>query len=114
MKMQPGRSAEEAQCIEVCVNCHAQCLETAVVYCLQEGGEHARQSHMRLMLDCAAMCSSAADFGLRASPYFKSVCAVCAQICDDCAESCRALGEGMKACADTCQECAQACRRHSA
>ncbi len=112
LQLQPGRPDIETRCIEACLACHAHCLETSVVYCLKQGGAHAQQEHIRLMLDCAAICRDTADFGLRASPYFKSVCALCARVCDDCAESCRALGDTRKGCADMCAQCAELCRQH--
>lgn len=114
MELPSALSAENKQCIEACLLCHAHCLQTAVDHCLRMGGRHAEQAHIRLMLDCADMCRSTADFGLRGSPYFMSLCRTCADICTECSNSCKALGEGMETCAAACQECATACRRHGA
>ena len=38
-------------------DCHIQCLSMAMTHCLEMGGEHSRPQHLRLMMDCAAMCA---------------------------------------------------------
>ncbi|WP_371830931.1 four-helix bundle copper-binding protein [Ochrobactrum teleogrylli] len=43
------------------------------------------------------------------SPIHNELCRLCARICDDCAESCRAL-DGMEECVAACQRCAASCR----
>ncbi|HEX7966113.1 MAG TPA: four-helix bundle copper-binding protein [Gammaproteobacteria bacterium] len=96
--------------VEVANRCRDVCLGTAVNYCLREGGEHAEQAHLRLMLDCAEICRTAGTFMLVDSPYHQDVCAVCAEICDDCARECEDM-EGMEACAQACRDCAESCRQ---
>lgn len=53
------------ECIDNCLECQGICLET-VMYCLQKGGAHADAAHIRLVLDCADICRTSADFLLRA------------------------------------------------
>ena len=67
------------ECIDNCSNCHAACLET-VVYCLQKGGHHAEEGHVRLLLDCAEICQTSANFMLRNSPLHAITCAACSAL----------------------------------
>ncbi|MEX0750465.1 MAG: four-helix bundle copper-binding protein [Dehalococcoidia bacterium] len=98
-------------CIDWCARCHDICLQT-VNYCLGMGGEHASQDHIRLLLDCAQICRTSADFMLRESSVHGATCAACAAVCDRCAEDCERFegDEIMQACAETCRGCAEACR----
>ena len=102
---------EMRQCIEDCLDCHRICLET-VTHCLQRGGEHAESEHIRLLLDCAQICQTSADFMLRASPFHTRTCGICAEICRQCAEECARLGADdstMQQCADLCRRCVESC-----
>ena len=111
MQQQP-MSSEMQQCIQECLNCHSTCLAT-VPYCLEMGGEHARAAHIGLLLDCAEICQTSANFMLRGSPFHTRTCGVCAEVCERCAQDCDRFGEDaqMKACADACRRCADSCRR---
>jgi hypothetical protein len=100
-------------CIDACTDCSAICWQTAA-HCLEKGGEHAQAQHIRLLLDCAAICRTSAEFMLRGSDLHDQTCAVCAEICDRCAESCEAMADRdqqMMACAEACRRCAEMCRR---
>lgn len=99
------------RCIEHCQSCHATCVET-VAYCLQQGGRHTEASHVRLMLDCAEICQTSANFMLRGSDLHTRTCGVCAEVCERCAEDCERMGDDarMKACAEMCRRCAASCR----
>jgi hypothetical protein len=105
---------EMLQCMRECLNCHAICLRTAM-HCLEQGGKHAEAAHIRLLLDCADICQTSANFLMRGSDLHPRTCAVCAEVCRRCAEECGRFGEDaqMKACADTCHACAESCRRMS-
>ncbi|HWG90609.1 MAG TPA: four-helix bundle copper-binding protein [Candidatus Thermoplasmatota archaeon] len=98
-------------CIEACTTCHQVCLET-VQYCLQKGGEHASPEHLRLLLDCAEICETSANFMIRGSDHHGVTCGACAEVCVACAESCEALGddEQMRRCAEACRTCADSCQ----
>lgn len=109
-------SAEMRECIENCTNCHAICLET-VTHCLQMGGKHAEAGHIRLLLDCAQICATSADFMLRSSDLHQFTCGVCAEACERCAAACEEIGgddELMRRCAEMCRRCAESCRRMAA
>ena len=104
-------SEEMLHCIEVCSDCHKACLQT-VPYCLQMGGHHAEPNHIRLMMDCAEICQTSANFMLRGSPFHPLTCGACAEVCRACAELCRSLGdddEHMSHCAEVCDHCADHC-----
>ena len=106
-------SQDMQQCIEHCTRCHQVCLQT-IQHCLGMGGMHAEQSHIRLLADCAQICSINADFMLRDSPLHARTCAICAEVCQHCAADCDRFGGGdpqMKLCADTCRHCAESCRK---
>jgi hypothetical protein len=104
---------EMLHCIEVCSDCHKACLQT-VPYCLQMGGHHAEPNHIRLMMDCAEICQTSANFMLRGSERHQLTCRVCADICRACAEGCERMGsddEMMQQCAEECRRCQQSCER---
>jgi hypothetical protein len=106
-----GHKENMQACIDECVECHRVCTET-VNHCLTKGGRHAEAAHIRLLLDCAEICSTSADFMLRGSEQHRSTCATCAEVCQRCAESCEALEDDdmMRRCAETCRRCAESCR----
>ncbi|HEU5102906.1 MAG TPA: four-helix bundle copper-binding protein [Roseiflexaceae bacterium] len=71
------------QCIQECTNCHSICLAT-VPHCLEMGGAHASPAHIGLLLDCAEICQTSANFMLRGSALHTHTCGVCADICERC------------------------------
>ena len=98
------------ECIDECVRCHEVCLST-VPYCLELGGQHARETHITLLLDCADICQTSADFMLRGSNEHARICAACAAIFQRCAEDCDQFtgDDVMHACAEACRRCADSC-----
>jgi hypothetical protein len=105
-------SQQMRECIQRCTDCHNVCTET-ITYCLEQGGAYAALDLVRLLQDCAQLCTTSADSMLRASSFSGPVCGLCAIVCDACAEACDQFGDDpqMKACADTCRRCAECCRR---
>jgi hypothetical protein len=105
-------SREMHDCTENCLNCHSICLAT-VNHCLGMGGAHATSAHITLMLDCAEMCQTSANFMLRNSALHERTCGICAEICTLCAGDCERIDPNdsqMRACAEMCRQCAQSCR----
>jgi hypothetical protein len=98
-------------CIVLCGECHEVCLRT-VSHCLEKGGKHAARDHIRLLLDCAEICQTSANFMLRASDLHAVTCGACAEVCEQCAEDCRRLADddAMRHCAEICERCAELCR----
>ena len=105
--------AEMQQCLENCQRCHRVCLGTLATHCLETGGKHIEPQHLKLMLDCAQICATGADFLLRKSTLHAYVCAASATICAACAKSCEEAG-GMDECAEACHTCAESCRKMGA
>jgi hypothetical protein len=102
-------SRQKQACIEACLACHKTCLGMAMTHCLDEGGEHIRPQHFRLMIDCAAICATAADLIMHKSQFHRQMCALCAEICETCAADCERL-DGMEECVTACRSCAAQCR----
>ena len=105
--------AEMQRCIQLCHDCHARCI-SMINHCLTLGGRYADSAHIRLLMDCAQMCSITADFMARASSFHDRTCHLCAELCRSCAESCtRVAGDDQtaKQCAELCLRCAESCDR---
>jgi uncharacterized integral membrane protein len=96
-------------CIEACSHCHQVCLQTALGHCLNTGGIHLEAEHFRLMISCAEICQTSANFQLSHSVFHPRVCEICAVICEACAVSCEKIG-GMDECVKACRDCAESCR----
>ena len=105
-------SAEMSACIQACLDCYRHCQHTALTHCLEMGGEHVEPDHFRLMMDCAEICDTSADFLLRGSERHPETCRICGDICKRCAEECMRLAgndDAMLRCADFCVACAESC-----
>ena len=94
--------------IQALQHCHATCSSMAMTHCLEMGGEHARPQHLRLMLDCAALCAFTADALGRKSQFHNRFAQLCAEVCETCEQDCAALGQ-MEACVQACRDCARLC-----
>lgn len=105
-------SQEMQQCIQNCLDCHVICLNT-IAYCHKLGGQHAEAAHIALMLDCAEICQTSANFMLRSSALHMRTCGVCAEVCDMCAMVCQRFANDaqMQTCAEICRRCAESCRQ---
>lgn len=101
--------AKQTECIAACLDCYRTCTQMASNHCLERGGAHVEPKHFRTMLGCAELCRTAAHVMMLKSPIHNELCRLCARICDDCAESCRAL-DGMEECVAACERCAASCR----
>jgi hypothetical protein len=85
-----------------------------IPHCLETGGPHAAWEHITLLLDCADICRTAADYMLRGSSRHVGVCEVCAQVCDECASDCARISpddEEMRRCGEICRKCNEVCRQ---
>lgn len=106
-------NAEMQDCMDACHQCHMTCLSMAMNHCLEVGGRHAEPRHIKIMLDCAQICSVAMDFMARGSEHHRHICRECAEICRACAASCEGL-DGMEDCVQACIRCAEACDKMAA
>lgn len=103
---------EMQTCIDNCRSCHQACVET-MYYCLSKGGDHANPNHIGLLLDCAQICETSADFMSRNSELHAEVCGICAEICERCADDCNTMAESdeqMAACEQECRKCMESCQ----
>lgn len=100
------------ECIEECLNCHAVCTMT-LQHCIASGGDITEVNLVGLLLDCAELCQTSANYMLRGSPYHVITCAAAAELCRACEEACRAVSndEQLTHCADVCAACADVCDR---
>jgi len=91
--------------------CRDVCQTTFFSHCLESGGDHLNPSHVKIMLDCIAICQVTADSLRRSSPMHAYICKLTALVCDQCAKSCEAVGGmEMQNCAKVCRDCAASCR----
>lgn len=101
------------QCIQNCLDCQRVCLQEVMNHCLEMGGKHTEPKHFRLMINCAEICQTSANFMLSGSEHHKLTCSICAQVCEACAQSCEQVGE-MDECVQICHRCAESCWQMSA
>ena len=112
---EPHMNEEMTRCIQLCQDCHTLCNQM-IGHCMKLGGRHATPDHIRLLMDCAQMCATNADFMARESLLHDRLCGLCAELCRLCADSCRqAAGDDqlMKQCIDLCRRCAGSCEQMS-
>ena len=107
--MSHHESSSLDNCIKTCLECYQICLSTAMNHCLEMGGKHVEPSHFRLMINCAQICKTAAEFMLSSSSLHAKVCAVCSEICKACADDCKKVGD-MEACVAVCERCSEECQ----
>ena len=106
-------SDEMKRCIQLCQDCHALCTQV-IGHCLKLGGRHAAPAHIRLLMDCAQICTTTADYMARESALHQRVCSLCSEICRLCVESCEQVAgddQLLKQCAEMCRRCAESCKK---
>lgn len=107
-----GQGVNMEQCIRDCLACYEECT-SCLPHCLAQGGKHAEQKHLILMMECAQMCETSARFMQLKGQFAYEHCQLCAKICDACAESCSKVDLNdsmMQKCAEVCRKCADSCR----
>lgn len=97
------------QCIEACLDCYQACYTDAMSRSLPQGGKYVEARHFGLMLNCAEICRTTAEFMMGNSPLHARVCGACAEVCEACAQSCEQVGD-MDDCVQACRRCAESCR----
>jgi hypothetical protein len=101
------------ECVDHCLACHRICLQMAMNHCLETGGQHVEPPHFRLMMNCAEICQTSANFMLSGSDLHHLTCGVCAEVCRRCAEDCARVGD-MDECVRACRVCAESCEKMAA
>jgi len=89
-------------CIDACLECAAAC-DHCAASCLREVDVNQMAKCIRLDMECAAICRTAAQLMSIESDYANAVCQLCADVCNACASECK------KHDMDHCQKCAWAC-----
>ena len=97
-------SDEVHECLKDNLDCYQTCSKT-ITRCLTMGGKHAELEHLNLLMDCAKICNTNADFIIRNSTYYPQTCGITADICNECADTCDRFDD------DFMKECAGICRR---
>ena len=91
-------------CIQACIACATACNQCFAA-CLREVDVKMMARCIALDVDCAAMCSLAANAMARKSEHAQAICALCAKICKACGDECA------KHDAQHCKACAEASER---
>ena len=102
---------DHASCIAACNDCADACDHCAAA-CLQEDDVKIMARCIALDMDCAQISRLAASYMARGSEMARSLCTVCAEICEACANECarHAHMEHCQRCAAACRRCAEECR----
>lgn len=97
--------------LEACQECYRICL-ALVNHCQTQGGALAESKQIRLLLDCAELCQTAAEFLPRGSELHRTICNACAVVSLKCAAACEEFIEDelMQACAAAGRRAATACQ----
>src|SRR4051812_16707220 len=62
-------------CITQCWTCRTECQKVFFSHCLEAGGKHLEAEHVKILMDCIAICQVAADSMVRGSPVHAALCA---------------------------------------
>lgn len=101
-------------CIDACYACAAACDHCSIA-CLQEDDVKMMSRCIALDMDCAQICRLAAACMARGSEFAKTICTLCAEICQACGDECaKHQAEHCQECARACHHCAEECRRMAA
>jgi hypothetical protein len=97
------------ECLRNCTECHNVCLQTAI---LPDVAGHIGSDDLKLLLNCAEICRTSADFLDTNSVFHRPVCGICSDVCTECAQMCeRSSIRALRDCAPICRQCADSCRR---
>lgn len=93
------------ECARVCNHCAVACLSEREVSMLTKC--------IRLDLECAEICRTAAVFIERDAVHTDELLSVCAVVCNSCADECdkHSHMDHCRECADVCRQCAEACQQ---
>lgn len=98
------------QCLEV-VKLASRCADD----CLKSDQVASMRQCIGLCLDAAGVAGLCAEMMSADSRFATRMCGLCADVCSECAEECRAHeGSSMNECAEACVRCAESCRAMAA
>ena len=96
-------------CISACRQCAIVC-RTCADACLREDDVKAMAECIRLNMDCASVCDTAARLMVSDSEFAQTFCGICADICHRCEKDCGS--HHMQHCQESakmCKHCAMLC-----
>jgi hypothetical protein len=101
------------ECSKACSACQLEC-DSCAHHCgvLMSEGHKDHVATLRSCLDCADICSAAAQIVARQGVFDKLICEPCAEDCAKCAAECEkhASDPIMADCAKACRACEKACK----
>lgn len=101
-------------CIDACLKCSAVCSHCASS-CTQEEDIKRMAKCIQWDMECAAICTAAAQLMSLGSSKAKDICRICADICEQCGNECgKHQTEHCRECAEACRQCAEECRKMAA
>ncbi|UOF92300.1 four-helix bundle copper-binding protein [Fodinisporobacter ferrooxydans] len=91
-------------------DCSIMCEHTLTI--MQGAPDYQARTTQRLLLhDCTDICGLCAKFFTRHSMYSKSLCQLCAYVCEACGNECMKFPDReSQMCGQMCLACAQECR----
>lgn len=79
--------------------------------CLQEEDVDEMRRCIKLDMECAVTCSTAAQLMSMNSEFALDICEMCVEVCRKCAEECgRHDNDHCQECAEACGDCAEECK----
>ena len=94
-------------------NCASVC-EQMVTAMLGTPDIDARRTQIRLLVDCANICTLMASYLAANSPFAKPLASLCAVVCEACGSECARFPDQMsQMCSQICLNCAQECAMFS-
>ena len=96
---------ELTSCLTYCENCYTACFEEPDI-------KHLTRC-IKLVRDCAEVCSLTLGFVARNSSEAVAMVRTCAELCATCAEECNKHDHvHCKECADACSSCEESCLKY--
>jgi hypothetical protein len=108
-----GITPQMRACIEATSACYTICAET-LNYSLNGGGHLADEELLRALIDSGEILQATQNGLLRTSDVSTMLAAVCVEVCEKVAESCRRIDgsdEQLTWCAEACDQTADCCRQ---
>ena len=79
--------------------------------CLKEEHVEEMRRCIKLDLECAVICNTAAQLMSMNSEFSLDICEMCVEVCSQCAEECgRHDDDHCQECAEACSDCAEECK----
>ena len=94
-------------------NCESMC-EYMITFLGEEEDIEERRKQIRLLRDCADICTLTVKYISRHSIFAKHLADLCSFICDSCGKECMNFKDlESQNCAKMCMDCARECRSYS-